>query len=141
MGRSAASGNIGKMGLGNMDVSSHFVPVFLPLPPVSRHFPATCRGCSYNFYRDLMMNPDIPPFPPIAPHLPHFSIFPIFPRRLRGLGDFGFGYLRALFSGVVGHIPDHKKLNAIRRNDWKDGTGPDRSKASVRAPPPPSEGQ
>ena len=33
MGRSAASGKIGKMGLGNMGTLSHFPPVFLPSPP------------------------------------------------------------------------------------------------------------
>ena len=93
MGRSAASGKMGEMGLGNMGISSHFSLLFLPLPPVFRHFSAKCRGRSCNFHRDLMTTPPLSPhFPAIPPIFPRFSIFPFFPRRLVVLGNFGFGY-------------------------------------------------
>ena len=102
VGRSAASGKMGKMGLENMGISSHFslVSSHYPPPPVFRHFSATGSGCSYNFESDFVMNPHSPPphFPPVPPIFPHFFIFPIFPGRLWGLGDFGFGYLGALHS-------------------------------------------
>ena len=88
---------MGEMGLDNMGISSHFSPGFLSItPPVFRHFSATCRGCSYDFYCDLMRIPISPHFLPFAPIFPQFFIFHIFPRRLRGLGDLGFGYLGAL---------------------------------------------
>ena len=73
-----------------MGISSHFSLQFFshshPPPPGFRHFSATCRGCSCFVFSDIMIISHPPPhFPPS---------FPIFPRHLRGLGDFGFGYLQ-----------------------------------------------
>ena len=66
-----------------MGISDHFSPP----PPIFCHFPATCSGCSYNFYHDLMMIPHPPPFPASVFH---------FPRVFGGFGTSGFGYLGAL---------------------------------------------
>ena len=116
MGRSAASGKRGGNGIGEHGHLVGFFSLFSPsIPPVFRHFSDTCRVCSYNCYSDLMVSPHFPPifpFPPISPPFPpHFPPFPpisppfpphfppispFFQRRLRGLGDFGFGYRGAL---------------------------------------------
>ena len=67
------------------------------------NFSATCRGCSYHFYHDLMMNPHPPNFPPTSPSSPQLPpvpplspLFPMLPRRFGGLGVFRVGYQGAL---------------------------------------------
>ena len=84
-------GKWGKWDWGTWVSRRIFLPFFpITPPPPFRHFSATCRGCSYDFYSDLVMNPYPLQSPPI---FPEFSIFPT--RRLWVLRDFEFGCLGA----------------------------------------------
>ena len=97
---------MGKMGLGNMGASSHFSPVFLPLPPLSFAIFLPLVDVVHAISILIPISPPSSPrFIASPPHYPHsppsFPIFPslpIFPRRLWGIGDFGFGYKGALAS-------------------------------------------
>ena len=101
-------------GIGEHGYLVAFFSRFSPIaPPIFRHFPATCRARSYNFYRDLLTNP----------HFPPFSIFLVVPRRPWGLGDFGFGYPAAvgLVAGPVCRLEGGIPMSSPRAVQWAPG--------------------